>query len=71
MTEKITGYRELEEWELQMINDIKDKAAEVGQMMLTLRNCKHLDQRWVSIATTDLQTGFMAAVRSIARPAPF
>lgn len=30
-----------------------------------------LDMRWVSIAKTDLQRGFMALVRSIAQPTTF
>ena len=30
-----------------------------------------LDQRWISIGATDLQTGFMAVVRGIARPTTF
>lgn len=30
-----------------------------------------LDQRWISIGATDLQTGFMAVVRGIAQPTTF
>lgn len=30
-----------------------------------------IDQRWVSIGGTDLQTGFMALTRSITRPTTF
>lgn len=30
-----------------------------------------IDQRWVSIGQTDLQTGIMALVRSIAQPTTF
>ena len=30
-----------------------------------------LDQRWISIGATDLQTGFMALMRGIAQPTTF
>ena len=30
-----------------------------------------LDQRWVSIGATDIQTGFMAIIRGIAQPTTF
>lgn len=30
-----------------------------------------LDQRWISIGSTDLQRGFMAAMRGIAQPTTF
>lgn len=30
-----------------------------------------LDQRWISIGATDLQRGFMAVIRGIARPTTF
>jgi len=30
-----------------------------------------LDQRWISIGATDLQTGFMALIRGIAQPTTF
>lgn len=30
-----------------------------------------LDQRWISIGATDLQTGFMSVIRGIAQPTTF
>jgi len=67
----IKGYRDLTEEEVQAMNDVKAKAEEVGQLIEKLENTEGLDQRWVAVAKTDLQKGFMAAVRSIAQPTTF
>lgn len=65
---KIAGYRELEEAEIEAMNIIKAKAKEVGALVESLRNTTGLDQRWVAIGATDLQKGFMALTRSVAKP---
>lgn len=65
---KIKGYRELSQPEIDAMNAVKEKAAEVGELVRELEENKQLDQRWVAIAKTDLQKGFMAATRSIAKP---
>jgi hypothetical protein len=65
---KIKGYRELSQAEINAMNAVKEKAAEVGELVHELEQNKELDQRWVEIAKTDLQKGFMAATRSIAKP---
>lgn len=67
----IKGYRDLTEEEVAAMNDVKAKAEEVGQLIEKLENTEGLDQRWVTVAKTDLQKGFMAAVRSIAQPTTF
>lgn len=67
----ITGYRELSEAEIDLMNQVKVKAAEVGALIDQLAAQQGLDQRWVGIARTQLQQGFMAAVRSIAQPTTF
>lgn len=68
----IKGYRELSEQEIALMNEIKQKASEVGELVEKLRNAgTTLDQRWVSIGTTDLQTGMMALVRAVAQPTTF
>lgn len=68
----IKGYRELSEQEIALMNEIKQKASEVGELVDKLRNAgTMLDQRWVSIGTTDLQTGMMALVRAVAQPTTF
>ena len=68
---KITGYRQLNEQEAELMNEIKQKGVELGELVEKLRANGELDQRWVAIGTTDLQTGLMALVRSVARPTSF
>jgi hypothetical protein len=53
------------------MNDAKNKAEDIGKLIEVLRDTKGIDGRWLSIAQTDLQKGFMALVRSIARPTTF
>ena len=65
---KIKGYRDLSQSEIDAINQIKEKAAEVGELFKDLENRPELDKRWLAIAKTDLQKGFMAATRSVAKP---
>lgn len=65
---KITGYRELSQEEIDMMNEIKGKGVELGALVDKLRGSQKLDQRWVSIGATDLQTGLMALTRSVAKP---
>ncbi|MEI2428674.1 hypothetical protein RDV84_00260 [Lysobacter yananisis] len=68
---KIDGYRELSQDEIDAMNRIKAKAAEVGELLDAVRDTPGVDQRALAIAKTDLQTGFMWAVRAIAQPAGF
>lgn len=68
---KITGYRQLNEQEAELMNEIKQKGVELGELVEKLKANGDLDQRWVAIGTTDLQTGLMALVRSVARPTSF
>lgn len=81
---QIKGYRELCQYEIDLMNEIKEKAAEVGELCDKLQSHKGAiddngqtdpstapDQRWVAIGKTDLQKGFMALTRSIAKPGFF
>lgn len=68
---KINGYRELSEEEIGLMNKIKSKGAELGDLVQELRASPELDQRWVSVGATDLQTGLMALTRSVAKPTFF
>lgn len=68
---KISGYRDLSESEIAAMNEIKAKASEVGDLIDKVSKVEGVDQRWLSIAKTDLQKGFMSAVRSIAKPTTF
>ncbi len=68
---QIKGYRELSQQEIDLMNEIKSKGAELGDLVAKLRAAEGLDQRWVSIGATDLQTGLMALTRSVAQPTFF
>lgn len=68
---QIKGYRELDQAEIDLMNEIKAKGAELGDLVITLRNAANADQRWVSIGATDLQTGLMALTRAVAKPTFF
>jgi hypothetical protein len=68
---KITGYRELSEEEIALMNGIKLVGAQLAEMIEGLQKTEGLDQRAVSIAKTDLQTGIMWAVRAVAQPQSF
>lgn len=67
---KITGYRQLSEQEAALMNEVKAMAEQCGELVELLRSID-LDQRWISIGATDLQRGFMAVIRGIARPTTF
>ena len=80
---KVTGYRQLSEAEVALMNEGKALAELCGAYIDKLRQCTgpktsdgdpallSLDQRWISIGSTDLQRGFMAVIRGIARPTTF
>lgn len=83
---KITGYRQLTEAEVALMNEGKALAEQCGAFIAKLRTLPDagrpntaeqlaagpaLDQRWVSIGATDLQRGFMAVIRGIAQPTRF
>ena len=68
---KITGYRDLSQEEIDLMNRIKELASTTGDLMLELKSSEDLDQRWVALAATDLQVGFMKAVRAVAQPSTF
>lgn len=68
---QIKGYRDLSAEEIALMNDIKQKAHDVGELLDRLKSVPTLDQRAVAIARTELQTGFMWAVRAVAKPTTF
>lgn len=80
---KVTGYRQLTEAEVKLMNEGKALAEQCGAYIAKLREHTgpktsdddpaklSLDQRWISIGATDLQRGFMAVIRGIAQPTTF
>lgn len=69
--QKIKGYRDLSEEEIALMNDAKSKAEDIGKLIEVLGEKQSIDKRWLAIAKTQLQQGFMALVRSIAQPTTF
>ena len=72
---QITGYRELDEDEVRLMNEIKTQGELLGHLVEKLEELAALesgiDGRWVAIGKTQLQQGLMALVRSVARPTTF
>ena len=65
---KIKGYRDLNQHEIDLMNEIKQKGAEVGALIDRLQDSGSIDGRWLAIGKTDLQKGFMALTRAVAKP---
>lgn len=78
--EKITGYRDLSQAEIDTMNRIKALANEAGALIASLdgpvagvngQGAFFPDPRWLAIARTTLQTGFMQLTRAVAQPESF
>jgi len=70
--EKIKGYRELSQTEIDLMNEGKELAETVKEYLEKVEvTINAIDPRWMSIGRTHLQQGFMAAIRAIARPSTF
>ncbi len=65
---QIKGYRELTQEEINLMNEVKQKGVEFGDLFEKLEKIENIDKRWLSIGKTDLQKGLMATTRAIARP---
>ncbi len=68
---KISGYRELTAEEVAQMNAIKALGEQVKAQLDVLAALAGIDGRALAIARTELQTGFMWAVRAVARPESF
>jgi len=53
------------------MNGVKELAAHVGEIVDKIGQMEETDKRWLAIGTTDLQKGFMALTRAIAKPTSF
>jgi hypothetical protein len=67
----IKGYRDLSETEIAAINRVKEIAEQIGTEVEGLFEIPGIDKRWLSIGKTHLQQGFMAVIRSVAKPDTF
>ena len=69
---QIKGYRDLSQAEIDAMNKGKELAALVGEWIDSLQvQGTALDQRAVALGKTNLQQGFMWAIRGIAQPTTF
>ena len=76
---KISGYRELTQGEIDLINEIKAKGLELEALIKKVDvanasfDVEHRGDcyRWSAIAKTDFQTGLMALTRAVAKPTFF
>jgi len=68
---KITGYRDLSEDEMRMVNAVKAHGVAFELLVNELKGYATLDQRWISIGVTQIQQGLMAVTRGITRPTSF
>ena len=69
--QQIKGYRDLSQAEIDLINRCKAMAEDVGKLAEEVKELPENDMRWASIGITQLQQGFMALIRSIAKPTTF
>ena len=82
--QKIKGYRELNQEEVDLMNRIKEKSEETGALMVELEQLRatntNIDDptaqdiesyRCLSVAKKELQTGFMWFVRAVDLPDSF
>jgi hypothetical protein len=67
----IIGYRTLSEEEINLINEVKTKGNEIGELIEKIRQIPDVDLRWVATGTTDIQKGIMSVIRGIAKPDSF
>lgn len=68
---KITGYRDLTQEEIDLMNEGKALAEQCGAFIDKLNNNDTTDKRCVSLGKTNLQQGFMWAIRGVAKPETF
>ena len=67
---KISGYRELSQAEIDLMNAIKALGPQMENLIADLTTAG-ADIRWISIGKTHLQQGLMALTRSVAKPTFF
>jgi len=68
---KMKGYLYITDEEADLMNEGKELAEKCVEFVDRLESLDGLDQRFISIGKTDLQTGFMALIRGIAKPITF
>jgi hypothetical protein len=69
--QKITGYRDLSQEEIDLMNEGKALAERCGDFIAKLEAVESTDKRNVALGKTNLQQGFMWAIRGVAKPTTF
>lgn len=70
--EKIKGYRDLSQDEVDMMNGVKALERQFADLWKYLGDQEGVDRRWLAVARTHIEEGCSAAVRAVARPeSPF
>lgn len=64
----ITGYRQHPQEQIDLVNEIKAKENELGELLQRLRDRDDVDPRMLALGRTNLQQGFMWTVRAIFQP---
>lgn len=70
MTEQnqISGYRQLSEKEVNMINQVKAFSQKFDFMIKHIKEDPEVDQIWLEAGLIDVKKGLMCVTRAIARP---
>ena len=66
--QKIKGYRDLTQEEIDLMNEVKTKGAELGAIIEKLDNIPEIDKNWLVTGKLGVQQGLMAIVRAITKP---
>lgn len=68
---KVTGHKPLTQEQIDLMNRIKAKGNEVGELIDELLAMDETDKRSVATGKINIQTGLMWLVRSVAKPTTF
>ena len=66
--QKIKGYRDLTQEEIDLMNKVKEKGAELGELIEMLDSIPEIDKNWLVTGKLGVQQGLMAITRAITRP---
>lgn len=69
--QKIKGYRDLTQEEIDLMNEVKAKGEELGNLIAKLRSLSSNDSQWIDVGELQLKQGVMSLVRSVAQPISF
>jgi hypothetical protein len=65
----VKGYRPQAADRVALVNAVKEAEERVLRLLDAMADMPDLDRRWLAIGRTDIERGFMAAVRAVFRPA--